>query len=110
MFLLDTAAISEIDSPTPNRGLISWLSSVEWIDLYLSVISVAEIWQGIAQLAKGKKRRALEASFHMIRDRFPGRILDVNFAVAAQDGEIQARIGPLPVIDTLMALRRSSII
>jgi predicted nucleic acid-binding protein len=102
MFLLDTAAISEIDSPTPNPGMISWLTSVEWIDLYLSVISVAEIWQGIARLPEGKKRRAFEASFHMIRDRFPGRILDVNFAVAAQHGEIQARIGPLPVMDTLI--------
>ena len=77
MFLLDMAAVSELDQPHPNPGVIAWFSSVEWNDLYLSVITIAEIWQGIARLPSGRKRRSLEASFQLIRERFPGRILPI---------------------------------
>lgn len=103
MFLLDTAAVSELDRPNPNPGVIAWFSSVEWNDLYLSVIAIAEIWQGIARLPSGRKRRSLEASFDLIRERFPGRILPVDLAVAVQYGDIQAKVGPLPAPDTLIA-------
>lgn len=102
MFLLDTAAVSELDRPNPNPGVIVWFSSVEWNDLYLSVITVAEIWQGIARLPAGRKRRSLEASFDLIRERFPGRILPIDFAIAVQYGDIQAKVGPLPALDTLI--------
>ena len=66
MFLLDTMAVSELDQPRPNPGVVEWFSNVDWNDLFLSVISVAEIWQGIALLPAGKKRRSLEASFDLI--------------------------------------------
>lgn len=102
MFLLDTAAISELDRPNANPGVVSWFSSVEWNELYLSVITVAEIWQGIARLPSSRKRRALEVSFDLIQERFPGRILQVNFATAVQYGDIQAKAGPLPVLDALI--------
>ncbi|MGA2750741.1 MAG: type II toxin-antitoxin system VapC family toxin [Verrucomicrobiota bacterium] len=102
MFLLDTAAVSELDRPKPNPGVVAWFSSADWIDLYLSVISVAEIWQGIARLPAGRKRRSLEASFDLIPDRFPGRVLAVDYETAVKYGELQAKAGPLPVLDTLI--------
>ena len=102
MFLLDTSLISELDAPKPNPGVLDWFSSLEWIDLYISVLSIAELWQGIARLPQGKKRRSLEASFALLKDRFPGRILEVDFAIAVRFAEIQARSGPLPVLETLI--------
>src|SRR5688572_26766124 len=102
MFLLDTASLSELDRPSPNSGVIEWLSSVDWLDLHLSAITVAEIWQGIARLSAGRKRRALEVSFELLPERFPGRILPVDFAVGVRYGEIQGKMGPLPVQDTLI--------
>lgn len=102
MFLLDTMAVSELDRPVPNPGVIGWFSKADWSDLYLSVITVGEIWQGITRLPAGSKRRSLEASFGLIQDRFPDRILAVDFAVAIKYGEIQAEAGPLPVLDTLI--------
>jgi predicted nucleic acid-binding protein len=102
MFLLDTAAISELDRPCPNPGVVAWYSTADWSDLYLSVITVAEIWQGIARLPASKKRRSLEASFDLIQERFAERILAVNFAIAMKYGAIQAQAGPLPVLDTLI--------
>jgi toxin FitB len=102
MFLLDTMAVSELDRPRPNPGVVAWFSNVDWNDLFLSVICVAEIWQGIVLLPAGKKRRMLEASFALIPDRFQGRILSVDFAVGRKYGELPAKAGPLPVLDTLI--------
>ena len=102
MFLLDTMAISELDRPRPNPGVVAWFSTVDWSDLYLSVITVGEIWQGIVRLPAGKKRRSLEASFGLIQERFPDRILAVDFSVAMKYGELQAQSGPLPILDTLI--------
>jgi predicted nucleic acid-binding protein len=103
MFLLDTMTVSEMSKTIPDAGLTDWLSSVEWNDLYLSVISIAEIWQGIAALPNGQRRRALEAWFEFLPESFSGRILPVDFAVSIRYGELQARHDPLPVLDTLIA-------
>ena len=102
MFLLDTVALSDLDKPHPNVGLRGWFETVEMGDLHLSTISIAEIWRGIIRLPPGPKRRALEASFHLIEDRFPDRILSVDHAVAIKYAEIQEECGPLPILDTFI--------
>lgn len=103
MFLLDTAAISELDKPKPDPKVIAWFSSVDWNDLFLSIITPAEMWRGIAKLPLGRRRRELEASFNLLPMRFYGRILPIDFVIAVEYGEIQARRGPLPVLDSLIA-------
>ncbi|HEY2953099.1 MAG TPA: type II toxin-antitoxin system VapC family toxin [Verrucomicrobiae bacterium] len=103
MFLLDTDALSEIEKPRPDGGLLGWFGHVDWLDLHISVITVGELWKGIAELPAGRKRRALEAMFDLIPDRFHGRILPVDYAVAVKFGEIQAAHGPLPSLDSLIA-------
>jgi len=103
MFLLDTVALSELEKPRPDHGVIMWFESVDWLDLYLSVITIAELRQGISRLPEGRKRRALEAMFDLIPDRFFNRILPVDYAIAVKFGEIQAEAGPLPTLDTLIA-------
>jgi toxin FitB len=82
---------------------LAWFSSVEWNDLHLSAITAAELWRGIAKMPNGRRRRELEMSFQMLPVRFEDRILPVNFSVAVEYGEIQARSGPLPVLDALIA-------
>jgi toxin FitB len=102
MFLLDTDALSELEKPKPNAGLIEWLESVDWLDLHLSVITIGELRNGISLLPQGRKRRSLEAMFDLIPERFYNRILPVDYAVAVKFGEIQAEDGPLPSLDTLI--------
>src|SRR5690348_16846440 len=103
MFLLDTDALSELEKSKPNPGLLDWLETVDWLDVHLSVITLAEIWRGVARLPQGQKRRALEGMFDLLPDRFYNRILPVDFNVAVKFGEIQALAGPLPSLDTLIA-------
>jgi toxin FitB len=102
MFLLDTVALSDVDKPRPNVGLKGWFETVEVGDLYLSTISIAELWSGIIRLPHGPRRRALEVSFNLIEDRFSDRILPVDHAVAVRYAEIQKERGPLPILDTFI--------
>jgi predicted nucleic acid-binding protein len=103
MFLLDTDALSELEKSTPDPGLLAWFETVDWLDLHLSVITIAELWKGVAELPPGRKRRALEAMFELIPDRFQNRIIPVDYFVAVKFGEIQSKTGPLPSLDTLIA-------
>src|SRR5437763_612245 len=103
MFLLDTDALSELDKPQANLGLLAWFETVDWLDVHLSVITIAELWKGIMELPAGPKRRGLEGMFELIPDRFHNRIIPVDYAVALKFGELQAEWGPLPSLDTLIA-------
>lgn len=103
MFLLDTDALSELDKTNPNPGLAVWLGGVDWLALHLSVITVAELWQGIRLMAEGRKRRALHAMFDLLPDRFHNRIISVDYSIAITFGDIQSKVGPLPILDTLIA-------
>jgi predicted nucleic acid-binding protein len=103
MFLLDTNALSELEKPRPDPGLTAWFETVDWLDLYLSVVTIAELWRGIAELPQSRKRRSLEGMFELLPDRFHNRIIPVDYGIAVEFGDIQARIGPLPSLDTLIA-------
>jgi predicted nucleic acid-binding protein len=103
MFLLDTDALSELEKPNPNPGVVAWLESADWLDLHLSVITIAELWMGITKLPPGRRRRGLEAMFDLLPDRFHNRIIPVDHSIAVKFGEIQNDCGPLPSLDTLIA-------
>jgi predicted nucleic acid-binding protein len=103
MFLLDTDALSELERAKPDSGLLAWLETVDWLDLHLSVITIGEVRAGIAALPPGKRRRALEAMFELIPDRFYNRIIPVDYAIAVKFGDLQAAVGPLPSLDGLIA-------
>src|SRR5436309_3468979 len=80
MFLLDTDALSELEKPAPDPSFSAWIETVDWLDLNLSVITIGELWKGIAGLPQGRKRRALEGMFELIPDRFFNRIIQVDYA------------------------------
>ncbi len=103
MFLLDTDALSELEKLRPDPGLLAWLETVDWLDLHLSVITLGEVWAGIVALPHGRKRRALEAMFDLIPNRFFNRIIPVDYAIAVKFGELQVETGPLPSLDALIA-------
>jgi len=58
-FLLDTNVISEFTKPKPNDGVQKWLRAHQDQNLYLSVITIGELQQGIVRLPQSKKRMNL---------------------------------------------------
>lgn len=77
-YLLDTNILSEMRRPEPSASLKEWLADQRDADLFISALTVGEIWRGILAQPDGRKRRRLEDWFagrDGPRQLFSGRIL-----------------------------------
>jgi toxin FitB len=107
-FLIDTNVLSEVTRPKCDIRVLDWLDSVDEDSTFVSVITIAELRQGVAKLAEGKKRRALDAWLRTeLLDRFHGRLIDVTLTIANRWGELSgAAISKgkrMPVMDGFIA-------
>jgi predicted nucleic acid-binding protein len=107
-FLLDTNAISEWQKPRPNPGLIAWTESADEENLFLSVVTLAELRYGVERMASGSRRRRYEQWLeYELPLRFEGRILPVNQGIADAWGRIVALCAsngsPISAIDGFLA-------
>ncbi len=92
MILLDTNIISETMRPNPNSQVLNWFDQQKSADLFISVITVAEIEYGLNVLPEGKRRRQVEEFFEKaILRSFQHRILDFDFDAARFYAKIMAR-------------------
>lgn len=91
-FLLDTNVISEWVKPKPNAGVIKWMQDTDEDRIFLSVITLAEIRHGIELLPTGARRQRLTDWLDVeLPDRFQGRLIEVNRAIADRWGLCMAR-------------------
>ena len=100
--------LSELRRPQPDSGLSSWLVQIVESRLFISSITLGEIQKGIARLETTQRRTALQVWLDQdLQQRFEGRILAVDDAVAKQWGLLQGealRSGrAVPVIDAQIA-------
>jgi predicted nucleic acid-binding protein len=107
-WLLDTCVVSELVRPRPKASVVSWVRESDEGELFLSVITIGELEKGIAKLPDSAKRITLVQWVRReLADRFRGRLLLIDSAVAARWGAMvgvsEARGRPLPVIDSLIA-------
>ncbi len=107
-YLLDTCVVSEPTKPKPLVSVLEWLGDQEEIGLYLSVITICEIYKGIARLQESRRKTELRRWVDQdLKTRFTGRILDVDRGVAERWGEVSAdaeRKGQkISVVDGLIA-------
>ena len=107
-FLLDTNVISEVAKPHPEESVLNWLASVAEDDLFLSVITLAELRHGVEKLAPGLRKAELDAWLtEQLPARFGSRLLIVDATTADHWGRITATrdaVGrPTGAIDALIA-------
>jgi toxin FitB len=107
-FLLDTCVVSELVKVRPDKNVLRWIDSVEEQKLFLSVLTFGELEKGITKLPDSKRKDNLrEWLENDLAKRFNGRILSIDFAVAAGwgklQGEAECKGEKLPVIDSLLA-------
>jgi len=107
-YLLDTNVISEVRKANGNADVRAWFASVPGHELYLSVLVVGEIRQGIERLARRDppQAAALERWLGQLRGRYADRILPVTTAVAEVWGRMNVP-DPLPAVDGLLAATAS---
>jgi predicted nucleic acid-binding protein len=103
-FLLDTNVLSEARKPKGDAGVKRWMKTVAGGDLYLSVLVVGEIRQGIERLRRRDPDQAdvFEVWLRRLRQEFAERILDVTAEVAEEWGRMNVA-DPLPAVDALLA-------
>ena len=91
-YLLDTNVVSEWVKPEPAPSVVEWLSGVDEEETFLSVVSLAELRRGVDLLGAGRRRQRLEKWLSEdLADRFHGRILAIDIAVADAWGRLTAR-------------------
>ncbi len=61
--LLDTNIISNVTKPAPSEMLVAWMAEQADENLFISSLTVAEVWRGLLEKPAGKKRRELERWF-----------------------------------------------
>jgi toxin FitB len=92
-YLLDTNVVSEASKPQPSAALADWIQSQADSDLFISTLTVAEIWRGVLEMASGRRRRDLEAWFvgsDGPSALFSGRVLPFDERAAMEWARVMA--------------------
>jgi predicted nucleic acid-binding protein len=91
-FLLDTDVVSEWVKSRPDRSVVAWLAAVDEDQVFISVVTLAELRYGIERMAPSRRRNRLA---QWLRDdlplRFDGRVLSIDPIVADVWGKVVAR-------------------
>jgi predicted nucleic acid-binding protein len=103
-YLLDTKVVSELRRPRPNKVVLGWFDSVGSADLWLSVLVLGEIRQGIEQLARRDADQAAtyEKWLLELADLFGDRVVPVTAEVVDLWGRLNVP-DRLPAVDGLLA-------
>jgi toxin FitB len=90
-YLLDTNIISNVTKPSPSEQLVSWMQEQADEDLFISSLTVAEVYRGVLEKPAGRKQRELERWFagpERPQALFSGRVLPFD----EQAGLVWARL------------------
>jgi toxin FitB len=104
-YLIDTNIISEIQKGNKaDPGVKKWYTTVEEDQIYLSVLVMAELQQGIELLRRRdvKQAKILDKRMRTFRETMEDRILPINLNIAMRwaKNNVPDRF---PVIDGLLA-------
>lgn len=107
-YLLDTCVISELTKTKPNKKVVSWITQNDDANFYLSSLTFGELYKGVSKLPDSRRRKKLFQWIEQdLKERFAGKILDIDLLVAKTWGETQgvseAAGTPMPAIDGLIA-------
>ena len=92
----------------PNEQVTGWVESRDEKTLFLSVLTLGEIYKGISKLSEPKKKSDIKLWMENdLRRRFEKRILEIGEDIAEIWGEIQGKAEKkgrkMPAIDSLIA-------
>ncbi len=107
-FILDTNIISELRKARPNKGCGEWFAQQNIQQLYLTIITMAEIAQGIFMRSVDAERHELVDWFErQLPQQFAERILPLDEKSVLAYGKIAAESRKKglnrPVLDALIA-------
>lgn len=91
-YLLDTNVISEPTRPRPEPRIRQWLDRLDETRVFISVVTMAELRDGVERMTPGKRREMLDEWLTFeLATRFSKRILAVDSDIAIECGKVMAR-------------------
>ena len=107
-YLLDTNVVSEAIKPRPDERVVAWLADQPSASVYLSVLTLGEIEQGIVRSPHPRRAERLTRWLEdELQPRFRGRILPLDAPVMKTWGGITGRAllhgQPVGYADSLLA-------
>jgi toxin FitB len=102
-FVLDTNAVSETVKPQPHPGLLTWHDAQDPARLFITTITLAEVWNGFHNL------RPRHPDYQRIKDFASAlplryRVLNFDARAAAIWGQMTSVAGrPFPLRDSFIA-------
>lgn len=95
-FLLDSGIVADLISPTPDPIILQWLDQQEEETLFISVATLAQLSEFIAQEPDGKEKEKHHSWLtNDLLIRFSGRFCAVTETVAIKWGEVLAELRSL---------------
>jgi toxin FitB len=92
LIIVDTNVVSEPFKPRPSDAVGEWLNRQAASILFLTTISLAEIYRGIAVLPGGKRKQELKEDTDQFReDYFGQRILALDVSAASAYADLTAK-------------------
>ena len=82
MIILDTNVVSEMMRPNPNRSVVEWADAQLITTLYLTSITISEIFFGVEPLPAGKRKSRLSSFASGLTGIFEERILPFDLDAA----------------------------
>jgi predicted nucleic acid-binding protein len=85
VIILDTNVLSEFMRVVPSPVVMDWVGQQEASELFVTTITQAEVYYGLALLPVGKRRGDLERAARLTFEQdFEGRILTFDSAAAVE--------------------------
>lgn len=103
-YLLDTNVLSEIRRRRPDPAVLHWYADVPAQKLFLSVLVVGELRQGVDRLARRDPAQAARFDdwLKQLVTVYEDRIVPITAQIAETWGRLNVP-DPVPVIDGLLA-------
>jgi len=103
-FLLDTNVVSELRRRRPDAAVLSWFDQTPAREMYLSVLTIGELRQGIEglRLRDAVAAEALDAWQAGLVSAYGDRIVPVDAAVADRWGRLNVP-DRVPAVDGMLA-------
>jgi predicted nucleic acid-binding protein len=107
-FLLDTSIVSELAKGVrSDPRVVSWAMAADEMTFHLSVFTMGEIRKGIEKVGSASRKAELEAFLVATAERFSGRIVPFDAAVADRWGRLVGRSESkgvkAPAVDSMIA-------
>ena len=102
-FVLDTNSVSELRKPRPSPKVLAWYEAQDPAHLFITTITLAEVWQGFYALpARHPDYESIKTFVSDLPRKF--RLLNFDARSARVWGRITLQAGgPLPLRDSLIA-------